>query len=195
MESSDRTAFLDRLRRLFAEMDAAYARAAAAAGFECRGCEESCCRSLFHHHTFLEALYLREGLRSLAPGERQELLAAARAVAEAQTAPVAEAGLPRPMCPLNLAGRCRLYGHRPMICRLHGVAHELHPPGGRPAVIGAGCREFERCREAARPAERFDRTPFYARLAALESEFREAEGARRRIKLTVAEMLLAEVLP
>jgi Fe-S-cluster containining protein len=98
------------------------------------------------------------------------------------------------MCPLNLAGRCRLYEFRPMICRLHGVAHELHPPG-RPVVIGPGCAEYERCRGSARAGERFDRTPFYTRLAALESEFRTTEGLQRRIKLTVAEMLLAEVLP
>jgi Fe-S-cluster containining protein len=191
----DRKAFLDRLRALFAEMDAAYTRAAAAAGFDCRGCGESCCRSRFHHHTALEVVFLREGFGSLPPGEREEVLAVARSVAAAQAAPAAEeAASPRPMCPLNTEGRCRLYSHRPMICRLHGVEHELHPPG-RPVIIGAGCREFERCRGTARPGERFDRTPFYARLAALESEFREAEGLRRRIKLTIAEMLLAEVIP
>jgi Fe-S-cluster containining protein len=187
-------AYLGRLRALFVEMDAAYTRAAAAAGFDCRGCGESCCRSRFHHHTALEVVYLREGFGSLPPGEREEVLAVARSVAAAQAAPAAEAASPRPMCPLNTEGRCRLYAHRPMICRLHGVEHELHPPG-RPVIIGAGCREFERSRGTARPGERFDRTPFYARLAALESEFREAEGLRRRIKMTIAEMLLAEVIP
>jgi Fe-S-cluster containining protein len=194
MAPSDRAAFLGRLRQLFAEMDAAYARAAAAAGFDCRGCEESCCRSVFHHHTFIEALLLREGLRSLEPGGREEVLVAARTVADAQAASAGGSAAPRPMCPLNLAGRCRLYEVRPMICRLHGVAHELHPPG-RPVVIGPGCAEYERCRGSARAGERFDRTPFYARLAVLESEFRATEGLQRRIKLTVAEMLLAEVLP
>ena len=188
MPSAAREAYLERLRRLFADMDAAYERAAAAAGFDCRGCEESCCRTVFHHHTFIEAFYLREGLRALPPRERDEILAAARLVA------AAEPGA-RPMCPLNTGGRCRLYAHRPMICRLHGVAHEMHPPG-RPVVIGAGCQEYERCRGAARQGERFDRTPLYARLAALESDFREAEGLRRRIKLTIAEILLpGEVLP
>ena len=195
MAPSDRAAFLGRLRQLFAEMDAAYAHAAATAGFDCGGCEESCCRSVFHHHTFIEALLLREGLRSLAAHERDEVLATARAVATAQSAPAAgSGGVHRPMCPLNLEGRCRLYEVRPMICRLHGVAHELHPPG-RPVVIGPGCAEYERCRGSARAGERFDRTPFYARLAALESAFRASEGLQRRIKLTVAEMLLAEVLP
>jgi Fe-S-cluster containining protein len=194
MAPSDRAAFLGRLRQLFAEMDAAYAHAAAAAGFDCRGCEESCCRSVFHHHTFIEALLLREGLRSLGAGGREAVLSAARAVAEAQPASAGDPTTPRPMCPLNLAGRCRLYEVRPMICRLHGVAHEVHPPG-RPVVIGPGCAEYERCRGSARAGERFDRTPFYARLAALESEFRASEGLQRRIKLTVAEMLLAEELP
>jgi Fe-S-cluster containining protein len=194
MASSDRAAFLGRLRQLFAEMDAAYASAAAAAGFDCRGCEESCCRSVFHHHTFIEALLLREGLRSLTPGGREEVLSAARAVADAQAASAGGSAALRPMCPLNLAGRCRLYEVRPMICRLHGVAHELHPPG-RPVVIGPGCAEYERCRGSARAGEHFDRTPFYARLAALESEFRSSEGLQRRIKLTIAEMLLDEVLP
>ncbi len=186
MAASDRAAFLERLRRLFAEMDEAYARAAAAAGFDCRGCEESCCRSVFHHHTFVEALLLREGLRSMEAGGRGEVLSAARTVAEVQAASTGAPAAPRPMCPLNEV--------RPMICRLHGVAHVLHPPG-RPVVIGSGCAEYERCRGSARAGERFDRTPFYARLAALESEFRTAEGLQRRIKLTVAEMLLAEVLP
>ena len=42
----------------------------------------------------------------------------------------------------------------------------------------------------------FDRTPFYTRLAALESEFRDSAGLSRRIKLTLAEMLVQdEVLP
>jgi len=194
MESPDRVPFLERLRQLFVDMDAAYARAAAAAGFDCRGCEDSCCRSLFHHHTFLEFLCLREGFEALPAGERETILAAARMVAASQARPAPDPGT-RPMCPLNVGGRCRIYAHRPMICRLHGVEHELHPPG-RPALIGSGCREFERCRGAARNGERFDRTPLYARLAALENEFRQAAGLRQRVKLTVAEMLLRHgVLP
>jgi len=186
--SAGRDAYLAHLRALFAEMDAAYARAAAAAGFECRGCRDSCCRSLFHHHTHLEAIYLREGFGALPQAEREAILARARAAAAVQGLPDGER---RPMCPLNAAGRCRLYMHRPMICRLHGIAHELHPPG-RPLVIGAGCAEYERARGAARQGQRFDRTPLYARMAALESEFRESEGLRNRVKLTIAEILLAE---
>jgi hypothetical protein len=190
MPSPARADFLDRLQRLFAEMDAAYAQAAAAAGFDCRGCQESCCRSLFYHHTHLEGLYLHAGLRVLSPAAREGILVAARSVAAVRTTTDADPDA-RSMCPVNADGRCRLYAYRPMICRLHGIAHELHPPG-RPIVIGPGCREFERCRGSARAGERFDRTPLYARLAVLESEFRQSEGLRRPVKRTIAEMLLSE---
>lgn len=190
MAPTDRANHLERLRELFADMDAAYAHAAAAAGFDCRGCEESCCRSRFHHHTLIELLYLQEGVRALPATDQERVRAAARAVIAAAAAdPDA-----RPMCPLNAGGRCRIYAHRPMICRLHGVAHELHPPG-RPSVIGPGCAEYERCRGPGRQGERFDRTPLYARLAALESGLRESEGLRRRIRMTIAEMLLADEVP
>jgi Fe-S-cluster containining protein len=191
MEPPDRSAFLGRLQRLFADMDAAYAQAAAAAGFDCRGCEDSCCRSRFHHHTFLELLYLRDGFQALPLRDRESILETAHAVVAASDP---DPGA-RFMCPLNAEGRCRIYAYRPMICRLHGIAHELHPPG-RPVVIGPGCREYERCRGAARQGSGFDRTPFYTRLAALESEFRDSAGLSRRIKLTLAEMLVQdEVLP
>jgi hypothetical protein len=98
------------------------------------------------------------------------------------------------MCPLNQAGRCTLYAHRPMICRLHGIPHELHPPG-RPPQQGPGCEEFLRC--CGRTAGRaLDRTPLYAELARLESEFRRKMALSYRVKMTVAEMLLEDgVIP
>jgi hypothetical protein len=40
----------------------------------------------------------------------------------------------------------------------------------------------------------FDRTPLYAALARLESEFQQALGVRRRFKHTIAEMLLSDRL-
>ncbi|MCU0590907.1 MAG: hypothetical protein MUC57_05475 [Desulfobacterales bacterium] len=97
----------------------------------------------------------------------------------------------KPMCPLNEAGRCGVYAHRPMICRLHGIPHELHPPGRAPQApqLGPGCAEFHRlCGRAV--YHPFDRTPLYAELARLESEFQQALGPRRKIRMTIAEMLL-----
>lgn len=92
------------------------------------------------------------------------------------------------MCPLNAEDRCQVYAHRPMICRLHGIPHELRFPG-RPPQQNPGCEEFHRrCgRSGDHP---FDRTPLYTELARLESECRQALMLRRKIRMTIAEMLL-----
>lgn len=179
---------LKRLRCVLHDMDAAYERAAAAHGFVCSGCSTSCCRTRFHHHTLLEYLYLRDGFSELPAGRREGLRANAAAVA----APHGQAALsgadPRRMCPLNAEGRCVLYAHRPMICRLHGIPHELHPPGRAPQT-GPGCAEFHRrCgRGVYHP---FDRTPLYTQLARLEAELQQALGRRPKLRMTIAEMLL-----
>ena len=194
MDPTLRASFLERLRRVFAAMDAAYEQAAAAYGFVCGGCEESCCRTRFHHHTRIEHLLLREGLRQL-PDERQaQLRERAEAVVEQHARDAAEGADAKPMCPLNEGGRCVLYSCRPMICRLHGIPHELHPPGRAPQ-LGPGCAEFHRlCGRGV--YHRFDRTPLYSELARLESELQRASGQPRKVRMTIAEMLLDdEVLP
>ena len=88
------------------------------------------------------------------------------------------------MCPLNREGRCLLYAFRPMICRLHGIPHELRPPG-RPVSYGPGCRLFSE-RHGRQPYVAFDRSPLYARMAGLEQEIRRALGFGARLKLTIA---------
>ena len=70
MDPALRADFNERLRRLYADMDAAYEKAAAAHGFACTGCEDSCCRTRFHHHTLAEYHCLREGFERL-PGPRR----------------------------------------------------------------------------------------------------------------------------
>ena len=79
-----------------------------------------------------------------------------------------------------------------MICRLHGIPHELSRPG-QPAQAGPGCGEFLR-RCGHQPHRPLDRTPLYTGLARLESELRQALGVRRRFKHTIAEMLLSGTL-
>jgi Fe-S-cluster containining protein len=180
--------YFDRLRQIFAGMDRKYNQAAAHYGFQCTGCEDNCCRTRFHHHTYLEFLYIRDGFDKLEPSARHAIRARAEAVcrrtAQAQKKGPAE----RRMCPLNDAGLCRLYPYRPMICRLHGIPHELQIPG-RPVSYGPGCGVFdEQC--SGRPYFRFDRTPFYSEMAGLESEFKQAIGLTGRIKLTIAEMIM-----
>jgi hypothetical protein len=79
-----------------------------------------------------------------------------------------------------------------MICRMHGIPHELRRPG-QPLQRSPGCGEFNR-RCGGITYHPFDRTPLYAALAQLESEFQQALGVRRRFKHTIAEMLLSERL-
>lgn len=177
--------------RLYSEMDRAYGQAAQRSGFECRGCDDNCCRSLFYHHTLVELLYLRAGLGALPPPVQARIRDSAGRVRR-ESGALNQGGEPtRVMCPLNEQGRCGLYAHRPMICRLHGVPHGLRRPDGR-TISGPGCDAYYvQCGKAA--CAQLDRTPLYTAMADLERRLRARLGFTRRIKLTVAEMLLNEI--
>lgn len=180
--------YFGRLRRVFADMDQKYDKAAAYYGFRCTGCEDSCCQTHFYHHTFLEFLFIQEGLNTLAASGQHAIRAKAEAVCRQAAQAQRQGTAGRLMCPLNEDGQCRLYPYRPMICRLHGIPHELQKPG-RPVRHGPGCGAFEeQC--SGRPYFKFDRTPFYFEMAGLENEFKQAIGLTGRIKLTIAEMIL-----
>ncbi|MFP4030261.1 MAG: YkgJ family cysteine cluster protein [Desulfococcaceae bacterium] len=174
---------LDRLRSLFAEMDRAWDRSADAAGFTCEGCADNCCRARFYHHTWAEFMLLREAFRALPPEEKAAALRKAEAVSRTQ-----EAG-DRVMCPLNVEGRCRVYAGRPMICRLHGIPSAFRRPDGT-AVHSPGCEDYHR-RVPESAAVPMDRTRHYRALARLEGELKSALGRRDRIRMTVAEMVVA----
>jgi Fe-S-cluster containining protein len=181
--------FLVRLRQLFDRMDRAYDRAASAYGFVCRGCEDNCCHTRFSHHTLLEFLTLKRGWGRL-PGSQRTLAAArSRSVLEQYRQADGSGTAARVLCPLNRDGDCTLYRHRPMICRLHGIPHELRQPGGK--VAGPGCADFDR-QACGRPYVVFDRTPLYRDLALLERELRVALGLdpRQRFKYTVADVIV-----
>jgi Fe-S-cluster containining protein len=174
------------LIRLYKRMDAAYDRVAAQYGFHCTGCADNCCTSLFFHHTFIEKAFLLQGFEQMAVRLRQEIRTRAADYAD-QTFAGGHAGRSlKLMCPLNLNGGCTLYAFRPMICRLHGLPHELHPPG-RQAVRGPGC---DAGRFDADGYIRFDRTPFYMDLAVLEQQFKHRHNLTGRPRLTIAQMLL-----
>ena len=103
---------------------------------------------------------------------------------------IAQGKLPKIMCPLNEAGRCLLYNHRPMICRLHGVTHTMQLPDGR-ILSGPGCSEFKTlCRVKEPPV--LDRSPHYQAMAALEQALRKELGLNRKIKMTVAQMISSQ---
>jgi len=185
-------ALLKRLTNLLAEMESAYEAVAEQYGFRCKGCEDNCCLTRFHHHTLLEVLYLANGLESLNRADRFRLTKQAASVAQRADEADRRGMSVRLMCPLNEGGRCRLYGYRPMICRLHGIPHELHRPGGN-VTRHPGCDAFfDQCRKGGKTEYiRFDRTPFYRAMAILEKELRQETGYTEKIKLTIAQMLIA----
>jgi hypothetical protein len=183
-------AFMDRLKQIYADMDRAYKRVAGQYDFTCEGCRDSCCLSLFYHHTIIEYGYLMEGLKTLDAGILKEVKARALRVAEETTGADRGGTAVRIMCPLNFDEMCILYSYRPMICRLHGIPHELQKPGQNP-VYGPGCETFDhRCSRM--DYFKFDRTSFYRQLANLEQEVKQALGTNEKIRMTVAEMILTE---
>ncbi len=184
-------ALLNRLESLFRRMDRAYTNAAEQYGFRCIGCADNCCLTRFYHHTLCEYLYLVEGMGTLASSLRQAVKKQALAVSDRMAEADRRGESLRIMCPLNQNGRCQLYPYRPMICRLHGIPHELQRPDGH-VIKNPGCDQFfEQCRERGKTDSfRFDRTPFYRQLAMLEQELRRETGYVDKIKLSMAQMLV-----
>ncbi len=177
---------LEKLEQLFVKMDAAYDSAAKQHGFVCNGCEENCCKTLFYHHTFLEFFYLVQGLQKLTVETRQALYKRAQKVVLAQRAASAVTVF-RKMCPLNQNSRCQLYAHRPMICRLHGIPYRLG--FGQAQKEGEGCHDFYQ--QAVKTDSVLDRTELYQELALLEKKLRAWINDSSKIRLTIAEMIVA----
>ena len=189
--------FMDETARLFESMERAYDGAAARLGFQCYGCEDNCCRSLFFHHTLVELIWLKSGLAELSVQDQARIRERAEQIRDLQIGAGVErfqSGL-RPFCPLNSDGRCLLYSYRPMICRLHGIPYVLRNPSGQ-VRTGQGCGDFYRqtATEVDENAS-LDRTPLYMAMADLEKRLRMQAGYNAKIKLTIAEMILEELPP
>lgn len=174
------------LRQLYSRMDAQYEAVAQSYGFVCTGCADSCCETRFYHHTYAEYLYLLEGFFSLNPDMQKQIRKKALAVCREQTTP--DHTPVRVMCPANIDGWCGVYAHRPMICRLHGIPHELQKPG-RGVSHGPGCGLFSRQCETM-TYKKFDRTPFYRQMAILEKDLRQSMNDAGKLKMTIAQMLV-----
>jgi Fe-S-cluster containining protein len=161
--------FLNRLESIFADMDRVYAEVAAHYDFNCHACKDNCCRTRFYHHTYIEYLFIQEGVKTLGRKRQIEVKSSALKICNESTELNKNRRPVRLMCPLNIENLCILYPYRPMICRLHGIPHELRKSANN-LTFGPGC------------------TPFYLKLAALENEFKHATGITGKIKLTIAEM-------
>lgn len=182
--------FSKKIADLYERMEAAYDEVAGALGFSCSGCPDNCCDSFFQHHTYLEWLYLWEGLSQL-PEERLAAIEklAQQYILESERA-LAQGERPQILCPLNEEGLCSLYKHRLMICRMHGVPSIMTRPDGKKLEF-PGCFRCQELVDDRKDAPAVDRTELYKELALLEAELL---GPRRqalpRVKMTIAEMIV-----
>ena len=178
------------LAQLYHDMDKAWNQVAQQYEFQCNGCEDNCCLSLFFHHTHVEASFLEFGLQTLSNKDQKHVLTLSRdycrqtfsEAAENQNQPASK----KIPCPLLKTDRCSLYNFRPMICRLHGLPHELHKPGLN-VIKGPGCDAGKFDSHIYIP---FDRTPFYKQMAVIEMSFRQLTGKTGKIKKTIAQILV-----
>lgn len=181
--------FIDRLKTLYAAMDQKYKEAADYYGFHCQGCRDNCCLTRFYHYTLLEYLYILKGYNTLGSDRQIETKNRALEVCRKTDEADKKGTAVRLMCPLNFDGLCILYDYRPMICRLHGIPHELQK-AGQNVIHSPGCDAFaEQNRE--KSYFKFDRTPFYIKMAELENKLKKAANIKQKIKMTVAQMLMA----
>ncbi|MBL7179621.1 MAG: hypothetical protein ABIK98_01910 [Pseudomonadota bacterium] len=179
--------FLQRLEAVYAAMDRKYKEAADYYGFDCSGCQDNCCLSRFYHHTLLEYLYILEGFKTLDKEKQNKVKSNASEVCRKTVLADKKRQTVRLMCPLNGDGFCLLYAFRPMICRLHGIPHELRLPG-QEVTRRPGCGTFSE-QFLAKSYFAFDRTTFFIEMAGLEKELKPATGMRQKVKMTVAEII------
>jgi hypothetical protein len=177
-----------RLADLYARMEEEYTQVASAIGLDCSLCEDNCCVSYFQHRTSIEWAYLWHGLHQLTPERREAIAERSRHVVSQCRQALDQGERPRVMCPLNEQGRCILYPHRLMICRLHGVPNKIRMPDGQVRHF-PGCHMCQELLSTRQRAPVLDRTRFYVELAELERDFAASCGGRTRVNMTLAEMV------
>jgi hypothetical protein len=177
------------LAELYAQMEARYNEVAAQIGLTCANCPDNCCTSYFQHHTHVEWAYLWAGLHSLPPEQLTDIRARAQRYEQAAQQSLAAGQSPDLMCPLNDDGRCILYSHRLMICRLHGVPNSFVLPNGQRKDF-PGCFRCQEISAKSPSSASMDRTDFYRALADLEMVFLRAMATKPpRVRLTLAQMI------
>ncbi len=188
--STMKSPLFSKLSLLYARMEDAYSQVAGKIGFSCNGCPDNCCNSYFQHHTYIEWAYLWDGIGCCSVEKQEDFLNRAREYVRESRNCLARGLRPTIMCPLNDNGRCGLYEHRLMICRMHGVPNSfVRPDGKKMSFPGCfRCQEFCSCLTEV-PV--LDRTSFYRDLASLEMAFVDPKGkSLPKVNLTLAEMLV-----
>ncbi len=179
---------IPRLIELYQQIDGAYQAIAETIGLTCEGCDGvRCCTVDLTLHTFIEMHYLRRGFNTLDPAMQREVLARCRAMISAkEDDPYGEA-YRGAVCALNYYGKCILYQHRPMICRLAGIPHFIVRPDGK-RIESGGCTQYTEQISQSQQDVRLDRTEYYRTMASLEMEVVRNSG-RRTAPRTIAESL------
>lgn len=179
-----------KLAALYQTMQQRYDAQARQIGLQCAGCSDNCCTSYFQHHTYIEWLYLWEGVAACPPEQQARFVERAHEYVQHSQAAAARGERPRLMCPLNEDGWCAVYSHRLMICRLHGVPNRLRYPDGRVQHF-PGCWRCQELTATAPVTPMLDRTDLYLELVALEKALLGGKiKTLPRVDLTLAEMLV-----
>ncbi|GAB6061025.1 hypothetical protein [Desulfonatronum parangueonense] len=180
---------LRRLPRLYADMEDQYADIAKQIGLTCADCPDNCCTSYFQHHTHVEWAYLWLGLAALPKEQLRIIRSRAEEYVNQSRRMLAEQRVPDVMCPLNENGRCILYAHRLMICRLHGVPNVFTLPNGITKEF-SGCFRAQELDATQPDRPKLDRSDLYRRLVELEVDFvRSMPKKPARVRMTLAEMI------
>ncbi|NOX25510.1 MAG: hypothetical protein GXP59_05250 [Deltaproteobacteria bacterium] len=190
MQKPTITTNLAALASLYEEMQEAYEQTARLLDFSCHGCPDNCCDSYFLHHTYIEWAYLRVGLFKLTQKKRDKYLARAADYDKQCELDLAAGRRPEIMCPVNDKGRCGLYDHRLLICRLHGVPGGMTMPNGQQRSF-PGCFRCQEITADRRNVTAMDRTLFFKKMLQLERKFTGPRPqAPPKVKMTLARMLL-----
>ena len=192
----------DRFRDAAARWDAEFRRGAALHGprIQCRrGCTH-CCYQLFQI-TEPEAAVISQAVREMPAAEREDLQARASAYLPQREALLREHGLieawghlppegERLACPaLGDDGACRIYDHRPLICRKYGVP--LYNPE-RPDRVFACELNFQPGDEIDDPQLVQIQTGLYHDWKQVQEDYNDQGGRRDEKPITVARALLED---
>jgi len=184
--------FIQEIENLYIFMDKEYEKVSLLYNFTCIGCENNCCQTLFYHYTNIEKLYIIHGFKLLTNDQQTKILDVSYKYSDLITKSEKWENRPKNMCPLNEADKCILYKYRPMICRLHGIPHELRK-GRNPPVFSPGCNFFhENVLSSENKYYPFDRTQIYIKMSQLENMFKLKNKIHNKIKMTVADMIISE---
>ena len=181
-----------KLEALYRDMQAAYDEVSGAMGHTCDGCARNCCVSHFQPPPPGPGAFSGPGPTARPRPDRAAVAPPAPTAVSQARAALAQGLEPRVMCPVNVDGRCSMYRHRLMICRLHGIPNVVRSPRGGTQTFPGCWLSQEITARIGGQIPHLDRTPFYVRLAAQEREFLGAKtGKLPKVDATLSELIVA----